>query len=286
MYSNLDLAALVAVADAGSVRGAASVLGRTQPAVTQAIRRLETALGFALLDRSSYRARLTERGETFVKRARVAVAQARGLRTFATLLAHGVEPRVRIAVHGAIPTEAWLGLVADIPRHFPDTAVEVETGEGLAPLRRFMEGEAHFALLLEPFPDRYGASVDGRTLGTIEYVNVVRSDKVELLREAVPPIPQVLASDFDDLSTSYTLGEGQRYWRVSDHRMKAAAILAGVGWGYVPRTLVEADLREGTLCSVSCFGVSERGLRAYALYRKHDQPQGPVAAFIWNGAGV
>ncbi len=285
MYSNQDLAALVAVADAGSVRGAASVLGRTQPAVTQAIRRLETALGFALLDRSSYRARLTERGETFVKRARVTVAQARGLRTFAALLTHGVEPRVRIAAHGAIPTEAWLDLVSDIPQRFPDTIVEVETGEGHAPLRRFMDGEAHFALLLEPFPDRYAASVDSRALGGIEYVNVVRADKVALLQGGLPQIPQVLASDFDDLTTSYALSEGQRYWRVSDHRMKAAAILAGAGWGYVPRALVEAHLQDGTLRSVSCFGVAERGLRAYALYRKHDQPRGPVSDFIWNGAG-
>jgi DNA-binding transcriptional LysR family regulator len=285
MYSAPDLAALVAVADTGSVRAAATALGRTQPAVTQAVRRLEAAVGFALLDRSGYRARLTERGETFVKRARVSVAQARGLRALATLLAKGIEPRLRIAVHSAIPTEAWVGLVQDLSRRFPDTSVEIEAGEGNAPLRRFMDGEAHLALLLDPFPERYATSVERRDLGQIEYVNVVRADRLGELQGGLPQIPQVLASDFDDLTTSFALDEG-RLWRVSDHRMKVAAIAAGAGWGYVPRPLVEAELRAGTLCATSCFGVSERGARAFALYRRRDLPRGPVAELIWETAGT
>lgn len=284
MYSAQDLAALVAVADTGSVRAAACALGRTQPAVTQAIRRLEAAVGFALLDRSGYRARLTERGETFVKRARTSVAQARGLRSLATLLAKGVEPRLRIAVHSAIPTEAWVGLVQDLPRRFPETSVEVEAGEGNAPLRRFMGGEAHLALLLDPFPERYATSVERLDLGQIEYVNVVRADRLADLQDGLPKIPQVLASDFDDLTTSFALGEGPRFWRVSDHRMKVAAIAAGAGWGYVPRTLVAAELGDGTLRTTSCFGVSERGARAFALYRRRDLPSGPVTDFVWEAA--
>jgi len=284
MYSAQDLAALVAVADTGSVRAAAGALGRTQPAVTQAVRRLEAAVGFALLDRSGYRARLTERGETFVKRARTTVAQAQGLRALATLLAKGVEPRLRIAAHSAVPTEHWVGLVRELPRRFPDTSVEVEAGEGNAPLRRFMDGEAQLALLLDPFPERYAASVERLDLGRIEYVNVVRADRAGDLQDGLPQIPQVLASDFDDLTTSFALGEGQRFWRVSDHRMKVAAIAAGVGWGYVPRALVEAELRDGSLRAISCFGVSERGARAFALYRRRDLPRGPVAGFIWEAA--
>jgi DNA-binding transcriptional LysR family regulator len=57
MFVIHDLAVLVAVADGGSVRSAAAALGRTQPAVSQAIQRLEGAVGFSLLDRSGYRAR-------------------------------------------------------------------------------------------------------------------------------------------------------------------------------------------------------------------------------------
>lgn len=286
MYSSQDLAALVAVANTGSVRAAAGPLGRTQPAVTQAIHRLEKALGFALLDRSGYRVRLTDRGETFAKRARIAVAQARDLRSFATLLASGVEPRVRLAVHGAIPTEVWVMPVSGISTHFPDTTIEVEAGEGNAPLRRLMAGEANLAFLIHPFPERYTTSVEAKVLGEMEYVNVVRADKRELLLEPLPGIPQILASDFDDLTTSYALGEAQSYWRASDHRMKAALILAGAGWGYVPRSIVETQLQLGVLTTVSCFGVPERGRRSFALYRRLNEPLGPVASFIWEHAST
>jgi DNA-binding transcriptional LysR family regulator len=148
-----------------------------------------------------------------------------------------------------------------------------------------MDGEAHLALLLDPFPERYATSVERLDLGQIEYVNVVRADRLGELQGGLPQIPQVLASDFDDLTTSFALDEG-RFWRVSDHRMKVAAITAGAGWGYVPRPLVEAELRAGTLCATSCFGVSERGARAFALYRRRDLPRGPVAELIWEAAGT
>ena len=141
MFTTHDLAVLVAVADSGSVRRAAAVIGRTQPAVTQAIQRLEEAVGFALFDRSGYRVRLTDRGTAFLKRARAAVRQARELREFASVLSHGVEPSLRIGVHGAIPLSSWLQLVEDLSKYFPDTAIEIQTGEGDAPVRRLMSGE-------------------------------------------------------------------------------------------------------------------------------------------------
>src|SRR5262245_22315666 len=130
MYSSQDLAVLVAIAETGSLRGAAAALGKTQPAVTQAVQRLEEAVGFPLLDRTSYRAKLTERGETFVQRARVAVEHLTALETTAQLLSRGIEPRLRIGVHGAIPDETWVHLIRDIPQRFPNTVIEIEAGEG------------------------------------------------------------------------------------------------------------------------------------------------------------
>lgn len=282
MYSSQDLAALVTIADTGSVRAAASALGRTQPAVTQAIRRLEEAVGFPLLDRSGYRARLTEQGDTFVKRARVAVSYARGLRTFATLLAHGVEPRLKIAIHGAIPTEAWIDLVKDIPSHFPDTVIEMECGEGEAPLRQLIDGDAHLAVLLQEFPDRHGTKVESKLLGKVAFVNVVRSDRADQLQEGLALIPQILAADFDDPVASYGVADGQRYWRVSNHKIKAAAIIAGLGWGSVPKALVERELRDGTLLALPYLGLKATSQRPFSIYRKRDQTPGPVASFIWG----
>jgi len=284
MYSSQDLAVLVAIADTGSLRGAAEALGRTQPAITQAVQRLEDAVGFSLLDRSNYRARFTERGEIFVKLARSAVGQVAALETTAMLLSRGVEPRIRVAIHGAVPPEAWLNLIKDVPHRFPSTVIEVEAGEGDLALRRLMDGEAEFAILLQAYPDRYGTSVESRTLGEVEFVNVVRADKAPEVKAASTTVPQIVATDFDDTVVSYGVADGQSPWRVSNHRMKVDAILAGVGWGSVPKKMIAKELADGTLASLSHLGTRERGSRAYSLYRKSDRPLGPVAAFIWEQA--
>lgn len=61
---------LVAIADSGSIRAAAEVLGKSQPALTKALRQAEDSLGVQLFQRSSRGVVLTEWGERVLVRAR------------------------------------------------------------------------------------------------------------------------------------------------------------------------------------------------------------------------
>lgn len=283
MFPTHDLAALIAVAESGSIHQAAAVLGRTQPAVTQAIRRLEEAVGFALLDRSGYRAKLTERGETFAKRARATVKQARDLRAFANVLSRGVEARLRISIHGAIPTAYWMPLIAAIPERFPETVVELQVGEGDAPIRQLQSDAADLAIVLSPTAAHHAAGIEQRYIGDVEFVNVVQAARlVSNEGDDLAALPQILVADFDDPATSFGVVEGHRYWRVSSHQIKAAAIIEGAGWGSVPLALVEAELREGKLSSISYRGQGPSSRRPVFLYQKSEKAQGPVATFIWE----
>ena len=65
-----QLEVMVAVARERSFSRAAEILGRTQPAVSQSIRRLETELGETLFDRSSKDGTLTAAGEVVLEYAR------------------------------------------------------------------------------------------------------------------------------------------------------------------------------------------------------------------------
>lgn len=280
-----DLAALIAVADAGSIHSAAEVLGRTQPAVTQAIQRLEEAVGFALLDRSGYRVALTERGAIFAKRARATVKQSRDLHAFARVLERGVEAQLRISVHGAIPMNSWMHLIAAIPERFPDTVLELHVGEGDAPIRRLQNDECDFAIVLALAADHHNTNLERIALGEMEFVTVVQAARINAGEEAMltlTALPQILVADFDDPATSYGVVEGHRYWRLSDHRLKAASIIAGAGWGSIPSHLVEEEIRQGILRSVSYGGLGRKSLHTFYLYKKREKPQGPVATFIWE----
>ncbi|NGO11426.1 LysR family transcriptional regulator [Streptomyces sp. HC44] len=70
MYDPTRLAALVAVAEAGSITRAAERLGYTTPALSQQLAKLEREAGTALLVRHHRGARLTGAGELLVARAR------------------------------------------------------------------------------------------------------------------------------------------------------------------------------------------------------------------------
>ncbi|MBF4560660.1 LysR family transcriptional regulator [Microbacterium sp. VKM Ac-2870] len=80
-----------AIADTGSITGAAAALGYSQPAISQHLRRLERRLGVALVERVGRGVRLTEAGRVLARHAPAVahafdaaaeeLAQLRGLRT-------------------------------------------------------------------------------------------------------------------------------------------------------------------------------------------------------------
>jgi DNA-binding transcriptional LysR family regulator len=68
------LRAFLAIADEGTITGAAARLNLTQPALSRTLRQLETHLGLRLVDRSTHHLHLTAAGSTFRERAAAAVA--------------------------------------------------------------------------------------------------------------------------------------------------------------------------------------------------------------------
>src|ERR1051325_10019181 len=119
-----DLAVFATVAAERSFSKAAKKLHRTQPAVSQAIRRLEEELGERLFDRSSKQGALTEAGRVLrdyahrlmrlSEEAETAVRELRDLRRGRVLIG---------ANEGAV--HALLPLIGRFPPHHPEFQVDV-----------------------------------------------------------------------------------------------------------------------------------------------------------------
>jgi DNA-binding transcriptional LysR family regulator len=121
------LEVMIAVAREKSFSRAAEALGRTQPAVSQTIRRLEDELGTALFDRSSKDGTLTAAGEVVIEYAR----QMLNLRQN-TMAAVG---DLRDVKSGKITLSAnehtvfaILPIIAEFHRLHPEVKVEVRRG--------------------------------------------------------------------------------------------------------------------------------------------------------------
>jgi DNA-binding transcriptional LysR family regulator len=70
------IAALVAVADAGSIGGAARQLGLPKSVVSERLSELERSLGASLLQRTTRKSTFTGDGRTFLERARRIMQEA------------------------------------------------------------------------------------------------------------------------------------------------------------------------------------------------------------------
>src|ERR1700751_3332244 len=123
----MDLASLkmfLAVAEERSFSRAAAKVHRTQPAVSQAVRRLEATLGEELFDRSSKNGTLTDAGRVLqnygqrlvrlAEETESAVRELRDLRRGRVLIGAN-----EAAIHTLLP------LMARFRQRFPDIAIDV-----------------------------------------------------------------------------------------------------------------------------------------------------------------
>ena len=66
--------------------------------------------------------------------------------------------------------------------------------------------------------------------------------------------------------------------------MKRELILQGMGWGHLPRFLIEEDLRQQRLLDMT--GEYLKGGRAELVAaRRREAPHGPIAARLWRYLG-
>ncbi len=168
-----------AIADEGSITGAAASLGYSQPAISQQLKRLEQRLGVALIERVGRTVRLTEAGRILARHAPAVttaldaaageLAELRGLRA----------GRVRLVGFPSASPTIVPRLLADLATHHAGvsvTYIEAEPPEAVEAVR---EDRADIALTFSYPGDRddpHGPSSRGllvRTVGSDDLLAVL-----------------------------------------------------------------------------------------------------------------
>jgi DNA-binding transcriptional LysR family regulator len=140
-----QLRQFVALAEAGSVGGAARALGISQPAATKSLRALEAQLGAVLIRRTARGTELTKHGQTFLLRARSA---CREIDRGQAELADAVKQVSGPVVLGASPASAAALLPGPLKLLRRDFPVDIRIIEGMpaAMLPRVRDESLDFAL--------------------------------------------------------------------------------------------------------------------------------------------
>ncbi|WP_311222197.1 MULTISPECIES: LysR family transcriptional regulator [unclassified Acidovorax] len=148
-----DLSYFEAVAELGHLGQAAERLGRTQPALTKSIQRLEAAFGAPLFERAGRGIRLTAVGEVLQARARVLRGASEEAMREVADFAQGNAGHVRIG-SGPIAADRVLPALCQLLlQEAPRTTIDITVGPSMELRQRLAEGGIDLLIGLVPMPD-------------------------------------------------------------------------------------------------------------------------------------
>jgi len=278
-----------AVVTEGSFQAAAGKLRRAQPSIFLAVKNLEAEMGLALLDRSGYRVSLTEAGRSFHERVQIFFHELRALKSHATQLAMGEEAELRVVIGDLCPLPQTLALLKRFFNACSNTRLHLHFEAISGPWERLFDGDAD--LILHHI-DRADPRLESIDLFAVRLVPVVapgflriplsRSITPEQMRDYVQCVIRDTARHSPP--RDYFVVEGSRSWTVSDQLMKRELILQGMGWGHLPRFLIEDHLHEERLLDMTGEYL-KGGQSELVAARLRAAPHGPIAARLWRYLG-
>jgi DNA-binding transcriptional LysR family regulator len=275
-----------AVVREGSFQAAADRLRRAQPSVSLAVKNLEGQLGLSLLDRSGYRVSLTDAGRSFHARTRLFLGELAALKTHATQLAMGEESELTVVIGDLCPLPQTLALLRRFFDASAGTRLHLHFEAISGPWERLLDGDADLILhhidKADPrfeFIDLFAVRVMPVVAPGFLRFPVSRTLTPEQMRDHVQCVIRDTARH--TLPCDYFVIEGAHSWTVSDQLMKRELILQGMGWGHMPKFLIEEDLRDGRLIDITGRHL-KGGSAEIVAARRREAPHGPIATRFWQ----
>lgn len=146
-----DIGSFALVAARLSFSRAAAELGMSQPAVSQAVARLERAVGVRLFERTSREVQLTDAGKVLLPYAEALLDQAEAFSAEAARLAAPADEAIRLAYCPLVGT-----LAARVARRFatlcPDVEIELRPAGWSTATADLVQGVVSAAFMSTPFP--------------------------------------------------------------------------------------------------------------------------------------
>ena len=238
----------------GSFSAAAAALHRVPSALSHAVAKLESDLDVRLFDRLGRKATLNEAGRSLLEDGRHLLRAAQDIERRVRRIADGWEAELRIALDAMVPAERLLPLIHDF--YAAGHGTQIRLGhEVLGGTWDALAADRADLVIGAPgdMPARSGLA--SRQLGEARLRLVVAAHHP--LAGWRGPVPAselarhravVIADTSQELSArSAGLIGGQDILRVPDMRTKAAAQIAGLGIGHLPRWIVEPEIAAGRL---------------------------------------
>ncbi len=231
--------AAATVARCGSFGSAAGELHRTQSAVSKAVADLERQIGFPIFDRSEYRPVVTAAGAAYLAAAEPLLKGYAELSVYAASLQAHAPQSLRLSVDSGVGRSIVCAALAPLAASVPRLRISIYSGTCEYPLEMVREGRVGIGISAVQ-PDE--GEFERIRISEERFFCVARKDVTQRLQERsakILPPPQIFVRDAStDEGELNELGGSERF-TVDTYEMKLDLILAGVGWGRLPRRLIE-----------------------------------------------
>jgi DNA-binding transcriptional LysR family regulator len=250
LYNFEQLRMFVEVVDTGSFSACARKIGKVQSAVSQGIANLEIDLNINLFDRSTRVPKLTADGERLLTYARSVLQQVHEMNAVAKGINQAEEAAIRIALDDALLVPNLSEILRAFGKVFRATPIKIISAASPDIPNMLKEGNADIGLMF--LTVQIDKDLLQNYIGNLPFVAVC-SPKSELAQfsevsmQDLTPFRQIMlcgqgGGDLDLMSQFST----EVWWGTSFYAIKEL-VAQNLGWGYLPRSLVESTIKSNEL---------------------------------------
>ena len=274
-----QLRIFLTVVETGSFAAAGRRLNRATSVISYGVAYLEAQLGLLLFEREgTHKPRLTAAGEAVLAEARAIGKGIDGLRAKVKAMLEGLEAQVDLAIDVMLPS-AWLGeTLRALSAEFPTVALNLHVEAMGAVTALVLERKAVIGISGPLAAEMPG--IETVVIGSVPLVPVAAPGHP--LAQARPLLPGMGRNHVQLVLTDRSpLSEGREFAVVSPHTWR---LKEGIGWGNMPRPMIEADLAAGHLVELAMPDDTGTDYRLSGIYRT-DAPPGPAASWLLERFG-
>jgi DNA-binding transcriptional LysR family regulator len=269
-----------AVVQFGGFNQASLGVHKSQSSIHNAVKKIEDSLGVKLFSIEGRKTVLTEAGEMILRRSNYLLEEAKKVEAIGETLSQGIETRLKIAVDEIFPRSILYQVLETVSQEYP--LVQIELFESiLGGAAEMLENdEVEFAIS----PTSKGTGFSEK-LGFISFGAVaspehpLHSIDRKLRLEDLKSHRQIVVRDsaqITKLKTSEGWLKAEQRWTVSHLQSSIDMISKGLGFAWLPLSLIEPQLKSGQLKPLQLDGHTERSTQLYLTFNDADC-LGPVA---------
>ncbi|WP_105254639.1 LysR family transcriptional regulator [Pseudoalteromonas sp. T1lg75] len=270
-----------------SLSEAAERLHKTQPALTMTVKKIEEAVGFAVVDRGGYRFSLTEQGQAYCRRAQYLLRDLQELSEFSSELANGNEPLFRLSYEQVCVGEELSAILKSCYHEFPHTDFAIDSGKRFSALEQVNSGKSDLGI--GPWFDIFHATGDLESIpvgeiqvGLVASPRLISEPRLSYKRLQQYPCVAMYESDMPFEHGRMPFLNQVAKLKIDDTFALRSLLLNGAGWALMCLDLCQQEIDSGQL-QVLELTDREHSFRAQIrAFRRHSAHHGPVARSLWQ----